>query len=178
MRIGKASVPQEGLAGGTLLFLIFVLVMAIFALVAQGAESPDELKRDPAPDRKGTVMLVRAWDPENGSLTGWLPMHQAEMELEVLDKSAPLHFDPNEAVSVVWLRRPRPVTNAGEVAVSPHPRKFDGERWLPVKRDANLVRIGKKLFLIRRIIFREPSEQPTAKAAAQAGEASGSYTFH
>jgi hypothetical protein len=103
---------------------------------------------------KGTLMLVREWDPKTGELVGWLPTHRAAIRLTILDDRTP-RFDLNDAVTIEWLARTKLNPPRGQVLISPEPRLFDGERWLPVKRDGNVVRIARRLFLIRTIILGE-----------------------
>jgi len=143
-------------SGGALLFLLFVLVLAFFAVIAEGAQPRANRESDPSAGAGNTLMLVREWDPENGTLVGWLPIHRAAIQLELVDKRMPApQLGPNDAVQVSWLPQRGVVPAAGHLAVSPEPRSFEGEAWLPVLRDANLVRIVKRLFLIRAIEFGE-----------------------
>jgi len=98
----------------------------------------------------GTLLLVRDWSAETGRLIGWLPAHQVILSLQLEDRKADARFDLNEAVAVSWINTDHHI---GAVRVSPEPREFDGQKWLPLRRDSNLVRIKKQIFLIRGITF-------------------------
>ncbi len=124
-----------------------LLLAGCFTLFCGGARGAQQ-------GEQGTLMLVREWDPKSGELVGWLPIHRAAMRLTVLDDRT-LRFDLNEAVTIEWLAHSKLNTANGQVVVSPEPRVFEGQRWLPVKRDGNVVRIAKRLFLIRSIILGE-----------------------
>jgi hypothetical protein len=54
--------------------------------------------------------------------------------------------------------------SAGEVRISPQVREFEGQKWLPVARDANVVRVKGRLFLIRGITFGKSLYKQAAKA--------------
>ncbi len=81
--------------------LVVVLVIAIFAVVAQSAWPPIEPLAKEDAGAPGILMLVRQWDPKSATLIGWLPMHRASMRVEMLDRSSPPHFELNQAVKVV-----------------------------------------------------------------------------
>ena len=115
-------------------------------------------------EEQGTLMLVREWDPKTGDLVGWLPVHRAAIRLASLDQTRP-KFDLNEAVTIQWLPRPRAHPGANQVFVSPEPRVFEGERWLPVKRDGNVVRVANCRFLIREIILGESKWRRSSQVA-------------
>lgn len=103
---------------------------------------------------EGTTMLVRQWNPEAGTLTGWLPTHQIAMTFQLEGPIGDSQFDLNEAVTLNWVKDKRNTPDStGVVGVSPDAREFEGQKWLPLMRDPNLVRIKKRLFLIRGIIF-------------------------
>ncbi len=127
-----------------LLSLWFAACCALASGVASAAE----------PEEQRTLMLVREWNPETGELVGWLPIHRATMRLILLEHQTP-RFDLNDAVTIDWLPRPNLSPTTGQVLVTPTPRVFEGESWVPTKRDANVVRIAKRLFLIRSIILGE-----------------------
>ena len=152
-------------------FWKFVLAVAVLPLVTRGEQAPS----GPAEDLSGTtetLMLVREWDSEKGILTGWMPIHYAAIQLELLSKTMSPHFEPDEAVYLIWPRMRNRDSQETHLRVSPAPRTFEGESWLPVKRDPNLVRIGKSLYLVRGIIlngskWRQPS-RPSVAARASA----------
>ena len=50
-------------------------------------------------------MLVRAWNPRTGMLIGWLPNHNMAMGFELVDKKKALRFDPNEALTITWIKQ-------------------------------------------------------------------------
>jgi len=112
-----------------------------------------------------TLMLVREWDADTGMLTGWLPGHSAAIRLQLLDPKRTPHFQPDEAVYLVWPRMPKETQPNKDVRVDPAPRVFEGELWLPVKRDANLVRINKTLYMVRGIILNGGKWRQSAKAS-------------
>lgn len=132
------------LAHRSILFMPLCLA-AWFALMAGAASAV-------SPDDRGILMLVRQWDPGTGDLVGWLPTHCAAMRLTILGDRKPA-FDLNEPVTIEWLPRREPDYDKKQVFISPEPRVFEGERWVPAKHDGNVVRIAKHLFLIRSIIF-------------------------
>jgi hypothetical protein len=125
--------------------LVLLWLAACFLLFCGSARAVE-------PEDQGTLMLVREWDPKTGDLVGWLPVHRAAIRLTSLDTTQ-LNFDLNEAVTIRWIPRPKAYSNTGELRVSPEPRVFEGEGWLPVKRDSNVVRVAKHLFLIREIFL-------------------------
>jgi len=112
----------------------------------------------------GTLLFVRDWSAETGKLIGWLPAHQAVLFLQLEDRNADTSFDLNEAVAVNWINGERGI---GGVRVSPEPREFDGQKWLPMRRDANLVRIKKRVFLIRGINFGDSVYKRATKVASR-----------
>jgi hypothetical protein len=135
--------------------LIPALFAAFFILFCGDAPGVEQ-------SEKGTLMLVREWDPKTGELVGWLPIHRAAIRLTILDDRT-LRFDLNDAVTIEWLARSKLIPPFAQVVISPEPRLFEGERWLPVKRDGNVVRIARRLFLIRSIILGESKWRlPTA----------------
>ncbi len=143
------------LSNGKLISLLFAVLVAMSALAAAGAEAAIGRGGELQPEASTTLMLVREWNPESGTLVGWLPIHRAALHLRLLDAMPAPQLDLNDAVQVSWLPQRGVGPAAGHVAVSPEPRSFEGEAWLPVRRDANLVRIAKRLFLIRAIEFGE-----------------------
>jgi hypothetical protein len=149
---------RSRLAHRSILFTPLCLA-AWFALMAGAASAVD-------PAEQGTLMLVRQWDPATGELVGWLPTHSAAMRLTILGDPKPA-FDLNEPVTIEWLPRPKLLHNdRKQVLISPEPRVFEGERWVPAKRDGNVVRIAKHLFLIRSIIFGDSQWRRAAQAAS------------
>ncbi len=148
---------RPGLARRFPLFMPLCLA-AWFALMSGGARAIDS-------PEQGTLMLVRQWDPSTGELVGWLPIHRAAMRLIILDDLKPA-FDLNEPVTIEWLPRPKLLHyDSKQVFISPEPRVFAGERWVPAKRDGNVVRIAKRLFLIRSIIFGDSQWRRATPAA-------------
>jgi len=115
-----------------------------------------------------TLMLVREWDAESGLLTGWLPLHSVEIQLQLLSQNrGNLNYEPGRAIYVKiptysdssWRER---------VQVAPAPHVFQGESWLPAKYSMNLVRIGKEIYVLRSLAFRE-GEPPGAMASSSKG---------
>lgn len=100
-----------------------------------------------------TLMLVRHWNSTTGILTGWLPTHQMLLIFRVITPHTESQFNPNEAVSIVWVQRSKGDTAAADIHISPSPHLFGGKQWLPVVRDANVVRIKNSLFLVDKIVF-------------------------
>ena len=144
--------------------LFMPLCVAACCLLIAGAASASDSTED------GTLMLVRQWDPGTGELVGWLPIHRAAIRLVILDDQKPA-FDLNEPVTIEWLPKPKLVHHdSGEVGISPEPRVFAGERWLPAKRDGNVVRIAKRLFLIRSIILGESKWRQATPGSLLVGE--------
>ena len=112
-----------------------------------------------------TLMLVREWNPRTGELIGWLPNHRIAMSFQLVGFKKEAAFDPNEAVSIIWMKREGSEPgSAGDVHISPPVREFDGQKWLPLARDANMVRIKNNLFLIDQIIFEGSSYSRATKA--------------
>jgi len=103
---------------------------------------------------RDTLMLVRDWNAGTGHLIGWLPTHSVEMGFLMVGREPKPAFGPDEVVNIVWTKRAtdNPGTS-GDVHISPAMREFDGKQWLPVTRDANVVRIKHCLFLIDQIVF-------------------------
>ncbi len=159
---------KEKLSGGALLFLVLVLIVAIFAVVAKSAPPRNEHVGKETSGASSVLMLVREWNPESGTLIGWLPMHRATMQVQLLANSSPPHFDLNQAVKVVWPLRQGLGSRTDQVFVSPEPRSFEGKLWLPVKRDINRVRIAGCDFLIRKIILGESKWQTPTRASTTA----------
>ena len=144
--------PGKDLSRRALLFL-FVMVAALDGVSAAGAEiTPSQGSKMPGVTGS-MLMLVREWNPESGTLTGWLPMHRAAIQLELFDKLPPPHLDLNDALNVTWLPAKDFDPPETEVRVSPPSRLIEGQRWLPAERDANMVRVAKRLFLVRKVIF-------------------------
>jgi hypothetical protein len=114
-------------------------------------------------------MLVREWDAASGSLIGWLPNHSAAIQLELLDKSRTPHFAPDQVVYIRWPRRPHFDPKTGQILIAPTPRTFEGQAWLPVKRDPNVVQIGKGVYLIRRFILGESKWRLPLRRSAASG---------
>jgi hypothetical protein len=113
-------------------------------------------------------MLVREWDPKTGELIGWLPVHSTVIRLTILEKTQP-KFDVDQAVTIQWLPRPQVYPKTGQVLISPEPRVFEGERWLPVRRDSNVVRVARRLFLVQGIILGETKGESTGGVPPQFG---------
>ncbi len=141
-------------------FYLLVLVGAILllgpgkALGFQAAGQPASGQASFLKGENGTLLLVRAWNPRNGELIGWMPSHRAAITLQLVVGKTP-ELNLNDAETMAWLPRPDSPGSGGDVRISPAPRLFEGEKWLPLKRAANLVRIRKRLFLIRAIEFGE-----------------------
>jgi len=154
----------EGPTGVTF-FLAFV--MAAIPLVAGGGQAPRREARNSL-GTTDTLMLVREWDSGTGFLTGWLPVHCAAIQLELLSKNQSPSFEPDQAVYLTWPRFRDHDSPEAHLRVSPAPRVFEGESWLPVKRDPNLVRIGKSLYLVRGIILNGAKWRLPAKPSAAA----------
>jgi hypothetical protein len=146
-----------------LLIVALVSILIVAAAVAKGAPPRDIGRREKFTDENGTLMLVREWDPDKGTLVGWLPNHSVAINLQVLDKARIVHFGLDQPVTISWLKRPGANPEEGEPLISPEPHVFEGERWLPVNRDPNLVKIGKCLFLIRAVIFGESQRHQSTK---------------
>jgi hypothetical protein len=104
----------------------------------------------PKDDDKGALLLVRAWDPKSGELVGWLPMHRAAMTLKQVGPGT-LDFDLNEAVTIDLPYRPS--SDRDELRIAPDYATFQGQKWLPVQRDVNIVRIKKCMFYVKTIAF-------------------------
>ena len=141
-------------------FYLPVLVAAILLLgpgKALGFQAAGQPASGQAPFFKGengTLLLVRAWNPRNGELIGWMPIHRAAITLQLVAGKPP-ELNLNDAETMAWLPRADSPASGGDARISPAPRLFKGEKWLPLKRAANLVRIRKRLFLIRAIEFGE-----------------------
>ncbi len=155
MILGDIDVERNESTTDVKVFVFLLRAWAVIALIAIGTQAQAGQVNKSAPSGEGTLMLVREWDPATGSLTGWLPNHTAAIQLELLDKSQEQHFDPEEVVYLRWPRRPHSEPEVGQVLVSPAPRTFDGQTWLPVKRDPNVVRIGKGVYVVRRFMLGE-----------------------
>jgi len=121
-------------------------------LSSEGAQLPVKESKNSS-GSASTLMLVREWNADNGILTGWLPTHYAAIQLELLSKASTPQFELDEAVYLVWPRMRNHESEDVHLRVSPPTRSFEGESWLPVRRDPNLVRIGKSLYLVRGIIL-------------------------
>ena len=163
MKHHRAKTPGDNGTGRRVLILMLPLVLAVSSLIAVGAQNMTGLGRETPPARVDTLMLVREWDPKIGSLIGWLPVHSAEIQLQLLPEQSAPHFALDEVVHLVWLKRTPHDSPSAQVEVSPSARVFEGESWVPVKRDANVVRIGKRLYLIRGLTLGGPVRQRSAK---------------
>ncbi len=109
-------------------------------------------------------MLVRAWNPRTGMLIGWLPNHNMAMGFELVDKKKALRFDPNEALTITWIKQDRGESDpSGDLQLSPNAREIEGQEWLPAQRDPNVVKIKKALFVINQIILDSVSYSRAAK---------------
>ena len=157
------------------LIVVLVSVVIVAAAVAKDAPPRDIGQIEKWTDENGTLMLVREWDPDKGTLVGWLPNHSVAINLQILDKTRIAHFGLDQPATIFWLKRPDANPEEGEVLILPEPRVFDGQRWLPVKRDPNLVKIRKRLFLIRAVILGDSewrrSTKPSRIERAVAGDA-------
>ncbi len=71
----------------------------------------------------------------------------------MISKPKGVHFDLDQSLTIHWLSRRAQTPHTGRMQISPSPRTFEGSSWLPVDRDANVVRVGKNHFLIRSIVF-------------------------
>ncbi len=111
----------------------------------------------------GTLVLVRAWNPRDGELVAWMPIHRAAITLQLIAGKPP-ELNLNEAETMAWLPRPDSPSRGGDMRISPAPRLFEGERWLPLKTSANVVRIHKCLFLVRAIEFGQSEWRRPARA--------------
>ena len=165
--------PDESSTDGQVISDLF-RIWALAAALALGTEAAAGQEKAPL-DTETTLMLVREWDAASGSLTGWLPNHSAAIQLELLDKSKTQQFAPNQVVYIRWPRRPRSDTKTGQILISPTPHTFEGQDWLPVKRDPNIVKIGKVDYLIRRFMLGEskwrlPLKTPAASASLAASQ--------
>jgi hypothetical protein len=137
-----------------LLALMTVLVFVIVATVANSATPEDGGGVvGTTQGQATTLLLVRDWNPESGILIGWLPNHGIEMDLQMINKPKGVTFNVDEPLVIHWLRRRAQSQETGRMQVSPAPRTFEGSSWLPLDRDANVVRVGKDHFLIRSIVF-------------------------
>lgn len=163
MKPHRTKTPRDNGAGRGVLILMLPLVMALSPLIAGGAQNVAGLGSKAPSSSADALMLVREWDPKIGSLIGWLPIHSAEIQLELLPKQPAPHFALDEVVHLIWVKRPPLDSPAVQLEVSPSPRTFEGESWLPVKRTANLVRIGKSLYLIRRLTLNGSARQRPGK---------------
>jgi hypothetical protein len=163
-----------------LMFLLLaVMVFAILAAVSKGA-TPSRGREDenPAGGEATTLMLVRDWDPENSILIGWLPSHSVEMDLQLITDPKGVHFELDEAVTIHWLRRREQDPQSGRMLVSPAPHIFQGASWLPVDRDANVVRVRKEHFLIRSIVFGVSPWRQSSRPARSEKVANNSGEVH
>ncbi len=118
--------------------------------------------------KSNALMLIREWNPDTGRLVGWLPMHQTMIELEALDRSPGPHFNPNDAIEVRWPVRPNQVPEAGGIHVTSAAKTFEGQNWVPAKSEPNLVKIGRRYYLIRTITFVENEPGAPAPVVQQA----------
>ena len=163
------TTPDECSTEGKV-FTVLLWIWTVAAVIVLGTPAMAAKEKTPPANGESTLMLVREWDPASGSLTGWLPNHSAAIQLELLDKSLSQHFEPEEAVYIRWPRRPRSEPRTGQILISPTPRTFDGQAWLPVKRDPNVVEIGKGTYLIRRFMLGESKWRlPLGKSATSVG---------
>jgi hypothetical protein len=153
MVLANFDALREESAPGVKVCLSLFRIWAVFSLMAAGTQALVGQTQKFMPSDQGTLMLVREWDAATGSLIGWLPRHSAAIQLELLDKSVDPHFDLEEAVYVRWPRRRHSEADERQILISPTPRTFEGQTWLPVKRDPNVVRIGKGVFLVRGFVL-------------------------
>ncbi len=149
--------------------VVFLMVAAILgngliAYCGQTVSSNSDKPLKPS----DALMLVREWDPGSGKLVGWLPMHQTVIELDALDRSPGLHFNPNDAIQLRWPVRPKQVPEVGGIQVTPAAKNMDGKSWVPAEREPNLVRIGHRYYLIRTITFVENGPGAPAREVQQA----------
>ena len=168
--------PDEFSTEGKIIsVLLWIWALAALALVTQAAAGQEKM---PTLDSETTLMLVREWDGVNGSLIGWLPNHSAAIQLELLDKTKTQaqHFAPDQVVYIRWPRRPRSDTKSGQILISPTPHTFEGQAWLPVKRDPNIVKIGKADYLIRRFMLGDSKWRLPLRTSAASGSLAASKT--
>jgi hypothetical protein len=165
----KNGASNDEYHSDTRCFLSLCRVLAVFALIVAGTQASAEEARKFTPSDQGTLMLVREWDAATGSMVGWLPSHSAAIQLELLDKSVDQHFDLEEAVYVRWPRRRHSEVDQRQILISPTPRTFEGQTWLPVKRAPNVVRIGKGVFLVRGFVLGESKWRQPIRSATTSG---------
>ncbi len=123
----------------------------------------------PAQNESSTLMLVREWNAKTGELIGWLPNHQLTMGLELLSSRGVAHYDLDQVVTLTWVKRDDSEPGAsGDLRIMPGAREFEGKKWVPVSREANLVHIKSNLFLIRQIVFESSSYRQSKKARLEA----------
>jgi hypothetical protein len=103
-------------------------------------------------EERGTLMLVRSWDPKSGELIAWMPSHSASMTLKMVEGQDPPDLQVDSAVRAQLPLRPKN-REVNLVRAAPESRRFDDREWVPVTRDPNLVHISKTLFYIRSIDF-------------------------
>ena len=167
MILGKIEVERNEPTTDVKIFVFLLRVWSVIALIAIGTQAQAGQVKKATPIEEGILMLVREWDPATGSLIGWLPNHTAAIQLELLDKLQEQHFDPEEVVYLRWPRRPHSEPQVGQVLVSPAPRTFDGQTWLPVKRDPNVVRVGKGVYVVRRFMLGESKWRLPVRTSAR-----------
>lgn len=137
-------------ASVSLVLLLWLLAFFGSASLFTGSRLLAQDRRN-MPSNEEMLLLVRSWDPKSYELIGWLPTHRAAMTLRYLSGEQP-QFDLNDAVS---MSLPHP--DAGEpraMRIAPGEElSYQGQRWLPVERERNLVRIGKSRFYVVSIDF-------------------------
>ena len=150
MKLASDAALRTKLVNRRPLFLL--LVIAVLPLYLVGAQTPGK-EVGKAAGSADTLMLVREWDADKGLLIGWLPTHFAAIQLQLLGKASIPQFEVDQAVYLTWPRMRDHESEDVHLRVSPAIREFEGQTWLPVKRDPNLVRIGKSLYLVRGIVL-------------------------
>jgi hypothetical protein len=144
---------------------LFALIIAL-PLGAVAGQANYSTKGVPVRQAK-TLLLVRDWNPQTGTMIAWMPMHQVTIELEMLGKPKTEHFNRNDAIRMAWPRHLDRAFAAAEMNISPPPRKFDGQDWVPVKHAPNLVIIAKRYFLIRKLVFGEGHRTLSAQDSSE-----------
>lgn len=126
---------------------------AVMCLHAADTSGAAKQALEPVSD-DGELLLVRAWDPNSGELVGWMPLHRVAITLQQVSLRA-LSLDLNDAVTIKLLGTSRGVRRIDDVSVAPEATTFQGQKWLPVEREPNLVRVKKCLFYVKSIVFGE-----------------------
>ena len=150
---------------GLILTLVAIILVPYKLTIRCLAAAPAEGADRPALDNPGEeLLLVREWDPKTGELIGWMPLHRIAIMLQQVSPQS-LTLDLNDAVPIKMPLRPGEFDRQA-VKIAPAPITVEGQKYIPIEREPNLVRVKKCLFYVKSIVFgeskyRNPTKPPS-----------------